>query len=556
MAERINGTIETQISEGNTLVSQYSDSQMLQTVIQNVPQVQTVLSEGINVSSVINAPFVEVTSVNGMSGDIRVDPIVRDFESNHYYLANTLINYNDVMYFAKQNFTSGNSFDSSDWTKVEGGSAVSWNDITGKPTFATVATSGSYNDLSDKPTIPTVNNATLTITQNGQQRGTFTANASQNTTINLLDSFPGEFIGATSLADGDSGLVPAPLIGDQDKVLKGDGTWGTIKGGTTIYITDKQNSAISVSDTYPTMVRIFTDPEYTTDITISEIVDILKEGSVNVILDPRYGTVTPGIMSSVYGGSGTTSFCVFIQDYLSQASAYKMMMFTSVFNIYQYTGIFNTFAWRGSDITPASSSSIGSGTLTIKHNGTTVQTFSANSSTSKTANIETIYADDYIDTTSLSPIVSSSMIEDGAVTARKLDISTVMEAIYPVGSIYMSATMSTVIQVQTAFGGTWVAWGVGRVPVGVDTSQTEFDTVEETGGEKTHQLTIAEMPSHNHSKEFVDTTSGGSGYGKRNGFYYNGGWWGNYDSVTNTGGDGAHNNLQPYITCYMYKRTA
>ena len=36
-------------------------------------------------------------------------------------------------------------------------SSVAWSDITGKPTFATVATSGSYNDLSDKPTIPTVN---------------------------------------------------------------------------------------------------------------------------------------------------------------------------------------------------------------------------------------------------------------------------------------------------------------------------------------------------------------------------------------------------------------
>ena len=47
--------------------------------------------------------------------------------------------------------------------------------------------------------------------------------------------------------------------------------------------------------------------------------------------------------------------------------------------------------------------------------------------------------------------------------------------------------------------GTWQLWGSGRVPVGVDTSQTEFDTVEKTGGEKTHKLTIAELASHTHT---------------------------------------------------------
>lgn len=69
-----------------------------------------------------------------------------------------------------------------------GMTSVAWNDITGKPTFATVATSGSYNDLSNKPTIPTVNNATLTVTQNGVSKGTFTANSSSNSTVALTDT--------------------------------------------------------------------------------------------------------------------------------------------------------------------------------------------------------------------------------------------------------------------------------------------------------------------------------------------------------------------------------
>lgn len=66
-----------------------------------------------------------------------------------------------------------------------GATTIDWSDITGKPSFATVATSGSYEDLLNKPTIPTVNNATLTITQGGVSKGTFTANSSSDTTIDL-----------------------------------------------------------------------------------------------------------------------------------------------------------------------------------------------------------------------------------------------------------------------------------------------------------------------------------------------------------------------------------
>lgn len=51
--------------------------------------------------------------------------------------------------------------------------------------LASVATSGSYNDLSDKPTLPTVNNGALTIQQNGTTLNTFTANSSDDKTVNI-----------------------------------------------------------------------------------------------------------------------------------------------------------------------------------------------------------------------------------------------------------------------------------------------------------------------------------------------------------------------------------
>lgn len=68
--------------------------------------------------------------------------------------------------------------------------------------------------------------------------------------------------------------------------------------------------------------------------------------------------------------------------------------------------------------------------------------------------------------------------------------------IYPVGSIKMTADNTNP---STYLGGTWVAWGAGKVPVGVDTTDTDFATVEKTGGEKEHILTTNEMPSHEHT---------------------------------------------------------
>ena len=82
----------------------------------------------------------------------------------------------------------------SDWGATSGIA-----EILNKPTLATVATSGSYNDLSNRPTIPTVNNATLTIQQNGTSVATFTANSATNATANIAtpvitmtDTDPGE----------------------------------------------------------------------------------------------------------------------------------------------------------------------------------------------------------------------------------------------------------------------------------------------------------------------------------------------------------------------------
>lgn len=119
--------------------------------------------------------------------------------------------------------------------------------------------------------------------------------------------------------------------------------------------------------------------------------------------------------------------------------------------------------------------------------------------------------------------------------------------VYPVGSIYISINSTNP---STLFGGTWTRFGKGKTLVGLDENDTAFDTSEETGGEKTHTLTVAEMPSHTHNFWAHDSVGSSSGFA---GIATN-----SFDNRPQhyTGGGEAHNNLQPYITVYMWKRTA
>ena len=179
-----------------------------------------------------------------------------------------------------------------------------------------------------------------------------------------------------------------------------------------------------------------------------------------------------------------------------------------------------------------------------------------------------------------------------------------LNATYPIGSIYLSVKSTNP---SSLFGGTWVAWGTGRVPVGIDTGDSNFNSVEKTGGANTHThtqgatgassgstggpsnntsgstaLTVAQMPSHRHHVSSRSTISNGSSSTWRaivSGDSSNADY--SYDSYTNYQGSGSghthtlsshthslnshtHTNpttassssLQKYITCYMWKRTA
>ena len=148
----------------------------------------------------------------------------------------------------------------------------------------------------------------------------------------------------------------------------------------------------------------------------------------------------------------------------------------------------------------------------------------------------------------------------------KLDL---LDMIYPVGSIYMSVNSSNP---GSLFGGTWEKMPAGRVliPEGESDWGTEYEAGS-TGGEATHTLTVDEMPSHNHNAT-SDTTGShshsysvvgvragydaGNRYGPTNGTTGEAGSHNHTITVSDTGSGTAHNNIQPYIACYMWKRTA
>ena len=185
---------------------------------------------------------------------------------------------------------------------------------------------------------------------------------------------------------------------------------------------------------------------------------------------------------------------------------------------------------------------------------------------------------------------------------RAKNVEDLIEMIYPVGSIYMSAVATSP---ATLFGGVWEALDEGRVLIGANSTYAAGST----GGEATHTLTAAEMPSHTHSgttdsagahthtrgtmditgslvapgisSSFYDATGAFTPKGSRNqndprhyssngayntvNFIASNTWTGSTSSagahthtisLNNAGGGNAHNNMQPYLAVYMWKRTA
>ena len=123
-----------------------------------------------------------------------------------------------------------------------------------------------------------------------------------------------------------------------------------------------------------------------------------------------------------------------------------------------------------------------------------------------------------------------------------------MDLVFPIGSIYITQSNTNPNSILEF--GTWERVK-GKVLVGLDEADTNFNSIGKTGGEKTHTLTTNEIPSHSHNIGRTGSASG-SGY---SGFYQTSNTAETF-STGNTGNGKPHNNLQPYqVIGYMWRRT-
>lgn len=133
------------------------------------------------------------------------------------------------------------------------------------------------------------------------------------------------------------------------------------------------------------------------------------------------------------------------------------------------------------------------------------------------------------------------------IKASDIEGSSSIEA-FKVGGVYINTT-GTNPNSELGYG-TWVAFAQGKVLVGYLAGDPDFGTGGATGGEKTHTLSLAEIPAHTHTvptHAFAGgatdlTTQSGNTPGSL--------------STSSAGGGGAHNNLQPFIVVFIWNRTA
>ena len=159
----------------------------------------------------------------------------------------------------------------------------------------------------------------------------------------------------------------------------------------------------------------------------------------------------------------------------------------------------------------------------------------------------------------------------GNITITAADIGTgaIFLASHPVGSLF-ETTVST--NPGTLYGGTWAAWGGGRVPVGVNTADSDFNTVEKTGGKKTERhefkvgykgyfgATVGDDENMVQAYRYSTSSYGtyayeGSPQAKANAGLQAASNTISVAQASSTGDTSATSIVQPYITCYIWKRT-
>lgn len=151
----------------------------------------------------------------------------------------------------------------------------------------------------------------------------------------------------------------------------------------------------------------------------------------------------------------------------------------------------------------------------------------------------------------------SEKINPEAVRAIASEIASGMKKnLTHVGQIILSTTLNTADKVNNLYGGEWEPFGAGQVLVGAGANGGRNFTAGSTGGEYEHTLTTDEMPSHTHSSSMHNTDGAGYNYLNVQKADPGTGLTVGNTSTGSAGGGRPHNNMQPYVVVYMWRRVA
>lgn len=298
------------------------------------------------------------------------------------------------------------------------------------------------------------------------------------------------------------------------------------------------------------------------------------------------GTVTAADNEAVHASLALTTstganFAVYAPPASKQYTIYNASSYTAT--IYNSTVIGNTTAAGTGVAIPAGK------TMTVWSDGT-------NFTQQNTHLISPSLASPAMSGTPTAPTASTGTNTTQVATTAFV-AATLLAAVYPVGSIYTNAGVSTNPGTLLGFG-TWTAFGAGRVMVGYDSGNTLFDTAEETGGSydaiavahthtfsatsggqsqtHTHSISITDPghvhsyqgttyplhadngggPNTMHSPTATNTSSATTGITASAGNASQDHTHSVSGTTGSTGSSGTNANIQPYITVYMWKRTA
>lgn len=315
------------------------------------PQIVTTITEGNAISTVVDAPWVSVTSVNGMSGDVITEPIMENFQTNHYYPKNTIVNHNGMLYWAKNTFTSTNVFDADDWHTLDITSSKVLTGQLQKTSYrrsvvalcqvSTTANTSSNSYTSGRLAFHRTNGLSGAVEINVQAENQY-ANAYY---------FNFDYYSNLNLLDGSAAIETAS--GFRPCTFKYNNVW---YGGIEVFIGN------------------------------AEFANVTFDGAGNFnIFGLDYYSVAHGTTAASILNQEVYDSLNYTQWTLSRSDFYADSFFANSGRLKKPGGYISTLPSKTGTL--AQTSDIGNATLTIQRNGTNVDTFTANATSNKTINI-------------------------------------------------------------------------------------------------------------------------------------------------------------------------